>query len=238
MTFQDTVNQYFPNTITEEEFVQQTYEALSHYGFHDMNTIACGGVCRDELSRSLLNLVEKRWGQVFNMSSLAGMLFLGKTGFLAAMHHSPIVDGRERYVYIVMPHIAIGEDGAIGVCYRPGRAAVSSACGALSAFQKELEDSQLSLETDPYDIEQSLLKQRLLRKINYGDVPDLVTLTKLAHEVILEDLEKMLELTLNPDKSDYAVLTGVQLHGRDNVNYVWPSVLYAVVNQQKHEIRL
>lgn len=238
MTFQNTIDQYFPNTIAEEAFIQQTYDALGDYGFNEANTIASAGTCRDEISFSLLDLAEKQWGKVFNISSLAGMLWLGKTGFSAAMDHSPIVDGRERYVYIVMPHMAIGENGEMGECYRPGRAGASSACGALVAFQKELEGGQLSLLTDPYDLEQSLLKQSLFRKISYGEVPDLATLTKLAHEIILEDLEKMIELTHNLDKSDYAVLTGIQLHGPGNVNYVWPSVLYAVVNNEKHEIRL
>ncbi len=238
MNFQDTVDQYFPNTITEEAFVEQTYEALGHYGFDESNVIASAGTCRDEISFSLLALAEKRWGKVFNMSSLAGMLWLGKTGFSAAMHHSPIVEGRERYVHIAMPHLAIGANGEIGLCYRPGREGASSACGALAAFQKELEGGKLSLATDPYDLEQSLLKQSLFRKIPYGQVPDLATLTKYAHEIILEDLEKMIDLTHNPDKCDYAVLTGIQLHGPDNVNYVWPGVLYTVVNNEKHEVRL
>lgn len=224
--------------MAEREFVQQTYRALSDYGFSKSNTIACVAVCRDEMTRSLLSLVEESWGKVFNMSSLAGMLLLGKTGFLAAEHHSPRVDGRERYVYVAMPHIAIGEDGTIGLCHRPGRAGASSACGALVAFKKELENGDLSLDLDPYDIEQSLLKQRLLRKIRVGKVPDLVTLTKLTHHIIVEYLKKMIELTVNPTKSDVAVLTGIQIHAPHDVSYVWPGMLYVVVNQEQHEIRL
>ena len=238
MNFQNIAKPYFPHIMPEKEFVEQTYHALSHYGFSHANTIASVSVCRDEMTGSLLNLVEEKWGDVFNMSSLAGMLWLGKTGFSAAHQHSPRVHGRERYLYIVMPHMAIGSDGTMGLCYRPGRAGVSSACGALVGFQKELEDGHLNLETNPYDIEQSLLKQRLFRKIKYGQVPDLATLTKFTHEIILEDLQRMIELTVDPTKSDYAILTGIQLHAPDHTNYVSPSVLYAVVNEQKHEIHL
>jgi len=108
----------------------------------------------------------------------------------------------------------------------------------LVAFKKELPAGPLSLEFDPYDIEQSLLKQRLLRKIRYGEVPDLVTLTKLTHEIIVEDLKKMIELTVKPTKSDVAVLTGIQIHARENMSYVWPGMLYVVVNQEQHEIRV
>ncbi|MGB0383601.1 MAG: hypothetical protein ACPGWR_02145 [Ardenticatenaceae bacterium] len=238
MSFQDVVDEHFPGTMPEADFVQQSYHALEGYGFSGTNAIASVGVCRDEINRSLANLVEDRWGQPFDMSSLAGMLWLGKTGFSAAQHHSPIVEGRERYVYYAMPHIAIGPCGTIGLCHRRGRAEPSSACGALVGFQKELQSGDLSVRTDPYDIEQSLLKQSLFRKIRYGDVPDLVTLTQFTHEIILEDLEKMIELTLDPAKSDYdyAVFTGIQINGPDHVNYVWPSTSYAVVNEVRHEI--
>lgn len=40
------------------------------------------------------------------------------------------------------------------------------------------------------DLEQSLLKQRLFRKLRDKEIPDLVTLTKIAHSVIREDLER------------------------------------------------
>lgn len=41
------------------------------------------------------------------------------------------MNGRERYVFFSFPHIAIKEDGEVGQISRPGRLAVSSACGAL-----------------------------------------------------------------------------------------------------------
>jgi len=75
MTFKDVAKQHFPGMMAEREFVQQTYRALSDYGFSKGNTIASVGVCRDEMTRSLVSLVEESWGDVFNMSSLAGMLF-------------------------------------------------------------------------------------------------------------------------------------------------------------------
>ena len=164
MNFRQTLDAHFPKVFPEADFVESSYASLYLHGFSDKNTIACVGVCRDEITRSLLDKIQKVWGEAFNFSSLGGMLFLGKTGVLAAHNHAPIVGGRERYVYFAMPHIAIDQYGAIGVCYRSGRPGSSGACGALIAFRQEMLDGDLSLEFDLDDIEQSLLKHRLFRK--------------------------------------------------------------------------
>ena len=236
MTFRQALDIHFPHTISEADFVRSSYDSLYLHGFDDENSIACVGVCRDEITSSLLEKIQKVWGEAFNFSSLGGMLFLGKTGFLAAHHHAPVAGGRERYVYFAMPHIAINADGEIGVCYRPGRPGSSGACGALIAFRQEMLEGNLSLELDLNDIEQSLLKHRLLQKIKYGDVPDLVTLTKIAYEVILEDLERLVGLTVDSSISDYAILSGIQIHGPDEEQYIWPGVGYVVKNGQRNEL--
>jgi len=238
MNFRQTLDVHFLNTISEADFVKTSYDSLSVYGFNGENTIACVGVCRDEITKSLVYEIQKVWGEAFNFSSLGGMLFLGKTGFSAALHHAPLDHGRERYVYFAMSHLAIDEQGEIGVCSRPGRPGPSGACGALIAFRREMLDGNLNLELDLDDIEQSLLKHRLFRKIRYGDLPDLVTLTKIAYRVILEELEHMVELTVNTSVSDYAVLSGIQIHGPDKEQYIWPGQMYSVIKGQREELAL
>jgi len=238
MNFQQALDIHYPGTISEADFVKSSYDALGGHGFNDKNTIACVGVCRDEVTRSLLDRIQEAWGEAFNFSSLGGMLFLGKTGFSAAHNHAPVDDGRERYVYFAMAHTAIDEKGEIGVCHRPGRPGSSVACGALEAFRQEMLEGNLSLELDLDDVEQSLLKHRLFRKIRYGDVPELVTLTKIAHGVILEDLERLVELTVDTSVSDYAILSGIQIHGPDREQYVWPGAMYVVVNGRLTELVL
>ena len=47
---------------------------------------------------------------------------------------------------------------------------------------------------DPHDVEQSLLRQRLLPLIGHGDVPSLIDLTRIAAEAIEEDLRSILEV--------------------------------------------
>ncbi len=238
MNFQQSLDIHFPASIPETDFVSSSYDALCRHGFKNENTIACVGVCRDEITRSLLDSIQKAWGDPFNFSSLGGMLFLGKTGFSAAHHHAPVVDGRERYVYFAMAHIAIDNDGGVGVCYRPGRPGPSGACGALMAFREEMLDGGLSLALDPDDIEQSLLKHRLFRKIKYGDIPDLVALTKIACGAILDDLEHMVALTVDASVSDYAILNGIQIHGPDRQQFIWPDAMYVMKNGKREALIL
>jgi len=238
MNFQQSLNAHFPNAFPEGDFVSRSYDALMAHGFNGENSIACVSVCRDEITRSLVDNIQKVWGEAFNFSSLGGMLFLGKTGFSAAHYHAPVYNEREHYVYFAMAHIAIDGHGEVGVCYRPGRSAPSGACGALIAFREELLKGILNAELNLDDIEQSLLKQRLLRKIRYGDIPELENLTKIAYRVILEDLEYMVELTVDPSVSDYAILSGIQIHGPDRDQFVWPGELYVVKSGKRSTITL
>jgi Limiting CO2-inducible proteins B/C beta carbonyic anhydrases len=231
------IKKFFPVLYTEVEFVKETYSRLKDLGFSFDNSIAVTCICRDEISQTLRSIVKHVWGEAFNLSSLGGMFFAGQTGLMAAMHHSPNIDGRERYVFFSMPHIAISTSGQLGVCSRQGRSGDSIACGALNAFQKELSSGKLDLSMDEIDIEQSLLKRRLLREIPYGDVPDLLELTKLARSVIQKDIEHALNTIIDRHTSDYAVLSGIQINGSEN-NYINPVTCYAVVNGVKEDILL
>lgn len=217
--------------------MSKTYQILLNEGFNDDNTFACVSACRDEITKPLLDETDKVWGEVFNFSSLAGSLTLGKTGFAAASCHAPIVDGLERYVFIAMPHIAISKNGDIGVVYREGRTGASHACGALEAIVHEIEGGKLNLQLDMDDIEQSILKTKIIEKLNYGDKPDLIQITKIAHEIITEDLERIIEVA-EKDPYDYAILTGIMIHGPNESNYVWPQNFYAVKAADNKKIEL
>jgi hypothetical protein len=127
-----------------------------------------------------------------------------------------------------MPHIAIDRDGIIGQVRRPGLSEPSSACGALVAFRDGLLAGHHQIGVDRFDAEQSLLGHRLQPMIEHGEVPDLVDLTKWAASAIEDDLRAIIDevLTESVDNSeirpDGATFTGVQIHGPDNANYVWP----------------
>lgn len=233
MSWQTALIREFPEAVPQGQFVARTSEALHPHGFRADNTIAFASVCRDEITLALVEEIEHAWGEVFMFSSLGGMLTLGKTGFLAAQRHAPIEGGRERHVYYALPHIAIDAQGEFGAYHRPGRRNVSHACGALVAFQQELAGRSLQVALDPDDLEQSVLKQHLLRKLRYGDVPNLVGLTRIAYAVILEELERMIGLTVDPGQGDYGLFTGIQIHVPEGRHFVWPGTGYVVVDGKR-----
>ncbi len=228
--FKETLDRNFPNAYPCDAFVEYSQFRLRPFGIEQKNSIACVSVCRDEITTPFMNRLHNAWNGAFDFSSLAGMLYLGVTGFQAAHHHAPNFDGRERYVYFAFPHIAIDEHGTLGNCRRSGRQAMSQACGALLKILESCSEGALSLDLDQDDLEQSLLKQRLFGKFDFAEIPDLVTLTKITQEIIKEDLERMIHLTVNPSTTDYAVFTGVQIHGPANKDWVWVETSYVVVD--------
>lgn len=236
MDFEDILKRHFDRFYTEVDFVKKTYDTLKRFGFNYDNTIASVCICRDEISQSIKSLIKNAWGDVFNFSSLAGMFTAGKTGLLAFMHHAPKIDGKERYVYYIASHIAIDENGRIGFCKRKG-INESTACGALNFFLQELKEGKLRILIDEEDIEESLVKRRLLREIPYGHIPDLVELTKISRKVIQVDLEQTLKKIVDISKSDYALFTGIQIHTPYG-NYIWPSECYSVISGRRENFIL
>ena len=227
--FDQALDRHFPGAVLEEDFITGTSLRLDAEGFSANNTIACVALCRDEVTRPLFSDVERVWGPAFSLAGLAGMVTAGRTGLAAAIHHAPIEDDRRRFIIYAMAHIAIDADGMIGLVERPGLAEQSSACGALVAFRNELQTGTLQVEFDRYETEQSLLKHRLLPLIGYGEVPDLVDLTRLTVTAIEEDLSEILrsladgwKATNQPMPADAAIFSGIQIHGPGGANLIWP----------------
>ena len=237
MSSEKLMKKYFPKIYPESAFIKKTYTVLNKYGFDADNTIAAVDVCRDEISQPFISIVKEKWGEAFNLCSLAGMFFAGKTGLKAAMHHAPIVKGKERYVFYALPHIAIGSRGQLGVCKRTGRTENSNACGALNVFLGELKNKKPNLSMDSEDVELSLIRTRLLREIPYGQVPDLLTLTKITLNAIRNDFASALKQTVDTKHSDYAFITGIQIHAPEG-NFIWPSDSYVVVQNKKKKIKI
>jgi hypothetical protein len=211
----------FPGALPVEEYVKRTYEAVLPHGLVSANTLAMVGVCRDELTDAVSEPVRAAWGPPFRMSGMAGMLFLGMAGMRAAQHHAPGQDGRQRFVIYVMPHIGIAEDGTVGFARRPGQDKTTTACGALMGFLGELQAGRMISDLDPFDLEMSLLRQRLMRVIPYGVVPDIATLTTVARDCIVEDLIRTAARMRSWGDADIAVFSGIQIHTPEG-DYVQP----------------
>jgi Limiting CO2-inducible proteins B/C beta carbonyic anhydrases len=110
MNFEDTLATHFPATVTDGEYASRSYAALRAQGFQLTNTFAGVGLCRDEITLPLSGKIREAWGKAFNISSLAGMLFLGTV----ALHHAPDNDQGTRHIYFAMPHIGINSGGVTG----------------------------------------------------------------------------------------------------------------------------
>lgn len=228
--FKKTLDRSFPGAYPCDAFVDYSQFRLRPFGIEQKNSIACVSVCRDEIATPFMNRLHNAWDGAFNFSSLAGMLYLGVTGFQAAHHHAPNTDGKERYVYFAFPHIAIDGEGTPGNCHRSGRRALSQACGALLKILDDCSQGAVNLDLNQDDLEQSLLKQRLFSKFGLGKIPDLIMLTKVTQHIIKEDLERMIQLTVDPNTTNYAVFTGVQIHGPAHKDWIWVETSYVVVD--------
>ncbi len=233
--FAGALERHFPGSIPEADYVARTAHLLQGEGFTSKNTLAAVAVCRDEIARSLFVDVEERWGPTFSLASLAGMVTAGRTGIAAALSHAPMHGDLKRIVVYAMPHIAIDAVGTIGQVQRPGLPEPSKACGSLVAFRDAMLAGHVQIGVDRFDAEQSLLSHRLGPLIGHGEVPDLVDLTKLTATAIESDLASIIDEVLgqsshsNEPRPESATLTGVQIHGPDNMNYVWPRTAHMVI---------
>ena len=237
MTFRATVDQHFPGTISQPAFVRRAAATLiQDHGFTPTNSLACVGVCRDELCRSLTVEIETMWREPFDFSSLAGLLTLGRTGFAAARAHAPVVNGRARYLFFLFTHIGIGSEGEQGVVERPGLPEPDSACDALVALLEELQQRKQRVGRERRDPEQSLLRMRLRQMRGLSDAPDLIELTKAVHHATVADLHSLMAEAFDRENEDFAVVAGVQIHGPGVISLLWPGATYVVVEGRRSEI--
>jgi hypothetical protein len=233
MSFQTTLDHHFPNAVLESIFVTRSSDWLEQMGFSAENSIVSLGRCRDELTLPLLDALKTRWGTIFDLTSLAGMVTAGKTGFSAAIAHAPTGFEHKRYLFFAFSHIGVDDVGQLGNFLRNGQAAPSPTCGALTALQQELQQGTPELIMDRHDIEQSLLRQRLAPLVEPQHL-DFVALTKLATEAISADMQTMIDLTVDSNQDDYALLTGVQIHAPQQQNLIWLANAKATVRGVTH----
>ncbi|HEY9599448.1 MAG TPA: hypothetical protein V6D33_17435 [Cyanophyceae cyanobacterium] len=225
--FHQTLQTHFPGALPMSNYMRKTFQSLSAYDFCDENTMGMIAICRDEIAEPLFAEVIRYWGKTFNCCSLAGFVMMGKTGLAAAIDHTPMFDGIHRFTFYAMPHIAISRHGEIGHVYRDGVQKVSHACGALESIVHELASGHLKLEMDLQDIEQTIIRQRILSTLTYGEKPNLIEITKLAAQIISSDVGKLLE-TLDRSAFKYAVMTGIQIHGPLGTHWIYPQDFYVV----------
>ncbi|KAG2488590.1 hypothetical protein HYH03_012909 [Edaphochlamys debaryana] len=251
------VTKHFPTALSVDDFMARVEVALAGYGFTGDNAIAMSNLCRDESCLILEDKIEAAFGSCFSTHGLGGVLTCGVIGMKAGLSHSPVVGGKERYVFFSFPHIAIDSDGKVGSVSRPNRPGASAACGALIACMGDLKRDGLEVNCkqpgvhDPLEPEYSILKQRIARRLAYEKIDplrcSLVDITKAAERVISTDLEYLISKAVDPTKADYAVFTGVQIHNwaadlnntdTPSLEFVGAAKCYVVVNGEKVHLDL
>lgn len=216
----DVVLQSYADAAPLNDFVTWTDWALARVGFRKTNVLPVAAVCRDELMLETETAIAATWGPPFDMGSLAGMVFLGRTGMAAALGHAPGQDGRQRFVVFCLPHIGIDQEGDVGQVRRPGMQRDSSACGALIALHRQLVKGQLSLAMESGDLEQSLLRQRLVADVLGKPVPSLIELTEIARKAAVTDVMALAAGLESEHPVDVAYVSGVVIHGPRGQDFV------------------
>ena len=254
----EVVTKHFPSAIGMDDFLFRSEVMLRRFGFTADNSIALTSLCRDEITFPLKTAIHDIFGYSLDVDGLGGVITAGTTGLGAGFSHAPIdfATGRERYVLFALPHIAIDAEGKIGSVIRSGRAQQSCACGALIKMQpmfKQYKEGTLKRESeetcwhDPLDPEFSILTNRMMKAIDKEDIPDkglgLVDVTKLANKVIQSDMADLIEKTVDVEKADYAVITGIQIHStrvanskvwHPHLEFIAPTSMYIVKDGIKH----
>lgn len=210
----------YGETVAVDDFMTWSEWALARVGFRPSNCLPVVAVCRDELMADFGRAVTDVWGQPFGAGSLAGLVFLGRTGVQAALGHVPGEDGRHRFVVFCFPHIGIDADGTLGRVQRRGMYRASSACGALASFRARLEAGERAVELDVDDVEQSLLRMRLQPLVGTGATPSLLSLTELARQACVDDMTRFIDIARGAEPVDVASISGIVFHLPDGTDHV------------------
>ena len=231
--FRKKLDELYPGALNYEEAVVRVTHVLNRYGFTADSSIALVSQCRDDVVGRYVHAIDVNWKGSFNLSSFAGTVFAGKTGFTAALHHAPTnSDGKERYVVFCGPHIAIDAEGNVGPLVRRGQKVTSSACTSLIRFRKELQSGKVDMALDPLNLEYTAFKRRMMGcTAFFGEAPDLAEMTQNCLDATLSDVRSIMEaVTPGADACNYAIVTGILVHGPDDTHYLWQGDVEVVMN--------
>jgi hypothetical protein len=204
----------YPHAREVAALLDWTRQVLAPYGFTPDQSLPLVSVCRDELMFDFVDTVTSGWGHSFDLSSLAGLPLLGRSGLAAALGHAPDAGGRHRLVVLAFPHIGVDGEGGVGTVHRPGVPGITTACGAVDIARRALVDGVSGVVLDPHDVEESLLVQRLRRVLGDGVVPDMPHVTELVRRCAVDEMRLLLTGLSTPAVAvDFALFSGVVVHG-------------------------
>ena len=219
-TFHDAVERAFPGAVKMDEYLAHLRGTIEPLGFLPERTLPLVSICRDELTTPFFERIERDWGPAFTLAGLGGVPALGRTGWQAALSHVPSEGERGCMLVFGFPHIGIEADGSIGVTVRRGQERTTDTCGALSAILRMARAGALPGEIDLDDFEATRLALRL---IDPAEPPaSLVDLTIATLDAVEADLWAALDEAEIWKDHDVTVWCGVQIHGPDQQDWIWP----------------
>jgi len=127
----DVCKMHFEGALDGSDVLAKVVQVIEKRGFTPENTRYAQSVCPDEINQEegdITDIFTKYMGEVFNMGGLAGLPFIGRTGFAAFTHH--VAD--EGHCFVLMaPRIGISATHKLGKYTRDGQHGQQvSACGA------------------------------------------------------------------------------------------------------------
>jgi hypothetical protein len=150
---------------------------------------------------------------VFALSGLAGLPFVGKTGWEAFSSHCP-KDGN--IVILFAPHVGIDGDGNVGSINRNGQNQASGACGAaIGAYKALINDQQSGNFQNGYiDYQMDTIKHLLHPHCKYiSEQPNAIAiLCYKMYDIIYNFLNQIIDLNWQTENSKLAIIGGIMIN--------------------------
>lgn len=155
---------FFPGAMNSVDLDATLAKTLYDMGYTKANTLFAASTCPDEVNYKegeLIELMSKRWGEIFQLGGLGGVPFVGKAGFGAYAHHAAEVDGKMLIVFA--PHVGVEYDGKVGALRRANQEEVSTACGAaIGAYNAIIKEQKVALESQGAKENEKRIKLELI----------------------------------------------------------------------------
>lgn len=231
---------YFPGALPSQVVDLVTHQVLrENFGFEKEKTLFAHSTCPDEInandpSDDLPVLLYRRWKGAFPLGGLAGIPFVGETGWAAFSAHVPN-DGK--IFLLFAPHVGISADGVVGYVGRQGQAKPSSACGAALGALATCNKGHTHPH-DPFDYQQAFITSKVqerMNEINAAECP-IAALTHVMYDVQVDFLRQMLAAV--PSKFTVAVLGGIQINLTDPEPDHFMPLMFDVLTPVKNASRL
>lgn len=167
--FDTSVRTFFPGAVPNSVVNLRVSKKLSGRDYRPYNTIMGSSLCSDEIDSTALSLKQqlqrtlclKNDGGVFELGGLAGVPFVGKSGFGAFLSHVPV---NGKVVILYGPHVGISNEGVVGKVERVGVPNPSTSCGAAVGAYKAIKAGGRG-PNDAFDYQEEFIIDELTPKL-------------------------------------------------------------------------